>query len=177
MVMNRDALNQLTQTQKICLRAVILHHTSKDIARQLGISPHTVDNHIKAAMARLGAASRIDAARLLNEFEGHQTSRALASQGPVLSEHQTFPTYSSHDDSKGTDGNKILSEVREIREQFVSEDREISRHFKLPLPTYWGERNDLSLSQKLAWVLALIMIICLSIGAITASIKALQDIV
>jgi DNA-binding CsgD family transcriptional regulator len=177
MTSNKDAVRQLTHTQKICLRAVILHHSSKDIARQLSISPHTVDNHIKAAMARLGAATRIDAARLLHEFEAQDISRALASQASALSEIQSFPTYSSQGDSKGNKDESLALEVREMQEQFVSSPRKIPDQFRIPLPKYWGDENDLKTSHKLIWVLALILIICLAIGAITASIKALQDII
>ena len=46
--------------------------TSKQIARELGISPSTVDNHIRAVVDRLGAANRIEAARMV----------ILAGEGP-----------------------------------------------------------------------------------------------
>ncbi|MEP2235496.1 MAG: helix-turn-helix transcriptional regulator [Alteripontixanthobacter sp.] len=35
--------------------------TSKEIAREIGISPSTVDNHVKAAVDRIGARNRFDA--------------------------------------------------------------------------------------------------------------------
>ncbi len=42
-------------------------YTSKQIARELGISPSTVDNHVHAVVERLGAINRIDAARIISE--------------------------------------------------------------------------------------------------------------
>jgi DNA-binding CsgD family transcriptional regulator len=62
-------LNQLTDGQRDCLRLVYNHMTSKDIARSLGVSPHTVDMRLRTAMKVLGVATRIDAARLLMQDE------------------------------------------------------------------------------------------------------------
>lgn len=40
--------------------------SSKEIGRQLGISPSTVDNHIHAAVSKLNAKNRWQAAQLLH---------------------------------------------------------------------------------------------------------------
>lgn len=52
----------LTAKQRQVLDLLIEHKTSKEIARQLGISPHTVDQRIQFAKEKLGAASRNEAA-------------------------------------------------------------------------------------------------------------------
>jgi len=52
----------LTAKQREVLDLLIEHKTSKEIARQLGISPHTVDQRIQFAKDKLGAASRNEAA-------------------------------------------------------------------------------------------------------------------
>lgn len=62
-------LAQLTDGQRDCLRLVYQHMKSKDIARQLGVSPHTVDMRLRTAMKTLSVASRIEAARLLVQQE------------------------------------------------------------------------------------------------------------
>ena len=62
-------LAQLTDGQRDCLRLVYRHMTSKDIARTLGVSPHTVDMRLRTAMKVLDVPSRIDAARLLVHTE------------------------------------------------------------------------------------------------------------
>lgn len=54
----------MSEGQRACLKLVLQHATSKEIARQLGISPHTVDQRIKGAMAKLGARTRVEAAQL-----------------------------------------------------------------------------------------------------------------
>lgn len=58
-------LTALTDGQRDCLRLVYRHMTSKDIARLLGVSPHTVDMRLRTAMKTLNVPSRIEAARLL----------------------------------------------------------------------------------------------------------------
>ncbi len=62
-------LAALTDGQRDCLRLVYQHMTSKDIARVLGVSPHTVDMRLRTAMKTLAVASRIEAARLLVQEE------------------------------------------------------------------------------------------------------------
>jgi DNA-binding CsgD family transcriptional regulator len=52
----------LTDKQREVLDLLIEHKTSKEIARLLGISPHTVDQRIFFAKEKLGAASRNEAA-------------------------------------------------------------------------------------------------------------------
>ena len=65
----------LTDGQRDCLRLVYNHMKSKDIARVLGVSPHTVDMRLRTAMRTLGVASRIEAARLLvQEESGGETT-------------------------------------------------------------------------------------------------------
>ncbi len=60
----------LNEGQKDCLRLVMQHFSSKEIARKLVLSPHTVDKRLKMAAAILGVSSRVDAARILAELEG-----------------------------------------------------------------------------------------------------------
>ncbi|MCO4090704.1 MAG: helix-turn-helix transcriptional regulator [Sphingorhabdus sp.] len=59
----------LTEGQKACLRLVVQLHTSKEIARTLGISPFTVDQRLDAARRKLNAGSRIDAAKIFDAME------------------------------------------------------------------------------------------------------------
>jgi DNA-binding CsgD family transcriptional regulator len=54
----------LTAKQREVLDLLIEHKTSKEIARQLGISPHTVDQRIQFAKEKLGASSRSEVAQL-----------------------------------------------------------------------------------------------------------------
>lgn len=68
--MDADRLARLTDKQRQCLRLVYAHLSSKEIARQLGVEPGTVDQYVKAAMRILGVSDRRAAARMLAEYEG-----------------------------------------------------------------------------------------------------------
>lgn len=65
LVPDNERLDRLTDRQVDCLSLVAQGFTSKEIGRQLGLSPSTVDNHILAAMQVLDAPSRAAAARKL----------------------------------------------------------------------------------------------------------------
>lgn len=78
-----DAIDRLTERQKACLRLVGQGYTSKEIGRRLGISPATVDNHVRAALEILQVESRAEAARLLLAREAGQP---LTSQPPDLAD-------------------------------------------------------------------------------------------
>lgn len=66
------AIKRLTERQKDCLRLVAHGYTSKEIGRKIGISPATVDNHVRAALDTLQVESRAEAARILTAAEADQ---------------------------------------------------------------------------------------------------------
>jgi len=72
-----EPIERLTERQKTCLRLVAKGRTSKEISRELGISPATVDNHVRDALALLQVETRGEAARRLL---AHDRGEALTSQ-------------------------------------------------------------------------------------------------
>lgn len=60
-----NPIERLTARERETLRLASTHMSSKEIARQLGISHRTVDKHLEGAMHKLGVGSRRDATRLL----------------------------------------------------------------------------------------------------------------
>lgn len=68
----RDALSRLTENEKLCLRRWLEPQTAKEMAIELGISPHAVEKRLKMARTRLGVSSSITAARLLARWEEDQ---------------------------------------------------------------------------------------------------------
>lgn len=63
-------IEDLTERQRACLRAVANHRTYKEIARDLGISGSAVEKHLRHARERLGVENTADAARLFLALEG-----------------------------------------------------------------------------------------------------------
>jgi len=61
-------LARLTPAQIEVLDRVVLHMTSKEIARELGIAPNTVDQRVKAAWAKLGTSDRASTVRKYAEL-------------------------------------------------------------------------------------------------------------
>lgn len=63
-------LAELTDKQREVLDLLIEHKTSKEIARLLQISPHTVDQRIQFAKDKLGARTRNEAAAVYRRLVG-----------------------------------------------------------------------------------------------------------
>jgi|GEM_PF-855725 len=64
-IQRNERVKLLTAGERDCLRRVYAHMTSKDIARELGLSNHTVDMRLRTAIKKLEVNNRIEAARLL----------------------------------------------------------------------------------------------------------------
>jgi DNA-binding CsgD family transcriptional regulator len=148
--MEKDRLARLTEQQRICLRLVFAHMTSKEIAPLLGIEPNSVDQHIKAAMRVLGVADRRAAARLLAEHEGALGARpaAPASAGRAMREDQ--------------DGYEVLAPRPEPL---------------LPLPIRGARPNDVGVLKRLMWIALIAIGAALAFGALAAGVEALTRLV
>jgi DNA-binding CsgD family transcriptional regulator len=66
-----DATTRLTTREKEVLRAWLDHKSAKQIALDLGITHHAVEKRLKMARTKLGAASSLEAARMLAGAEGY----------------------------------------------------------------------------------------------------------
>lgn len=90
-----NTLDDLTEKQRAVLDLLLQHKTSKEISRQLGISPHTVDQRILLARAKLNVATRADVA---NEYR-----RLLSLYGQPIypSPHLAPPAFDA--DIRGTE--------------------------------------------------------------------------
>lgn len=71
--MTAGRIDQLTEAQRACLRLVLTHHNSKEIALIVGVSPSAIDKRIERAIQILGVGSRFEAARQLQDHERGET--------------------------------------------------------------------------------------------------------
>jgi len=75
-----EQVELLTARERECLRLVDRHFSSKQIARELGMSKTSVDTYCDRARRKLGVNDRYHAARLLADHE----REGGAAAGPVL---------------------------------------------------------------------------------------------
>src|SRR5947209_4482946 len=75
-------VGKLSPGQLDCLRLVDQHLSSKEIAAELKISPHTVDQRIRQALGILGVERRTQAARLVAQYSGPY--QRLIHQSPYI---------------------------------------------------------------------------------------------
>src|SRR5690348_3476082 len=84
--MNNDPMAErvarLTDGQLDCLRLVDQHLNSKEIAAELGISPHTVDQRVRQSLQILGVERRAQAARIVARYSGPY--QRLIHQSPYI---------------------------------------------------------------------------------------------
>lgn len=78
-------LSLLTPQERECLRLVAQHLSSKEIASQLGISKASVDTYCNRARAKLGVASRRDAAQMVLSQETALAAAPAALPAPAAS--------------------------------------------------------------------------------------------
>jgi len=87
----RAALGRLTAAEKECLYRKLRHQTAKEIAIDLGVSPHAVEKRLKMARAKLGLSSSVEAARLLVAAERYQQTgpQAAVLTAPAEARHES----------------------------------------------------------------------------------------
>src|SRR5689334_24849024 len=86
------AVDLLTPRERECLRLVDQHFSSKQIARELGMSKTSVDTYCDRARRKLGVGDRYEAARLVRSVDlnlvpigsGHDAIRTDTAADPWL---------------------------------------------------------------------------------------------
>lgn len=145
----------LNDGQRDCLRLVSENRTSKDIARLLDVSPHTVDMRLRLAMRTLNVSTRGDAARMFGEYailhSGHEkpAEAAPTSASAALGEPRLAPSVPSEQGR-----NLVLPVTR-----------------SLP----WGRINTLTGRQRIAWIAAIMATSGLTFTGIVVVLRTLKQ--
>jgi len=172
-------LSRLSEGQRACLRMVFQHMSSKDIARALKISPHTVDQRIRIAMGHLGATSRIDAAKLLARHEGSPAYQPLVYQpSDIVAADQNPETESALRCRERSDGltYSTVDEAEERSTSRVQAEAPYQRN-RWPFPIVEGEINTLAPAERLGWVIIIAIGSALAFGMILAGMDALSRLI
>lgn len=104
----QEFLDKLTPAQVETLRHVYQHKNSKEIARIMGVSPHTVDQRARQALKKMRAKSRVDAAKILASygiFEHVTPYQSLTYQSVALENEAGIDSDKTRQvDAEATDG-------------------------------------------------------------------------
>jgi DNA-binding CsgD family transcriptional regulator len=165
---------RLTAGQLDCLRLVDRHLSSKEIAAELKISPHTVDQRVRQALATLGVERRTQAARLVAQHLSPQEGeyQRLIHQPPYI------PAETETDQPEATVSNQIRHAGRagEVGDAgFLTEQRPASFRSSLqpPFATRSNPRNEMSAGQRLFWVATIALGSAFSAGMYLAGLESL----
>jgi DNA-binding CsgD family transcriptional regulator len=177
--MDAALFEKLTEPQRACLRRVYQLQTSKDIARDLGISPHTVDQRLRVAARTLGVATRIEAARLLAKFEqtGGGLYQPLVYQSLDVAPDEAFDAH----EAQAVEGNStaeygLNDTARERQLNYRSFVPEQHRSISIPLPLGLSDENKLGIWSRVAWIVFITIAVALSFGAILSGLESLGSI-
>jgi len=168
----------LTERQRVCLRMVYGHMSSKDIARELKISPHTVDQRLRFAIRHLGVSTRIEAAKILAAHEGLTPYHSALYQPSDIAE---LAQSAEADDAlecgeqSPTPTEKSMSRVEPSMFP-VSFSASLRKNW-WPFPLREGELNELSYFRRLGWIIALAIGASLAFGMILAGMDALSHLI
>lgn len=175
--MDADRLARLTDKQRDCLRLVLMHRSSKEIARELGIGADAVDQRVKTAMRTLGVDSRVEAARILAESEGTQPYQRFVYQPsdvvPPAAPAMFGPAAIGGD---GTQAQAGLA-VREEQALFRALPWQTSGTLAFRLPAEGKGRNELSAWQRAGWIVAIAIGTAIGFGAFLSGLQALGQLV
>jgi DNA-binding CsgD family transcriptional regulator len=165
---------RLTPAQLDCLRLVDQHLNSKEIAAELGISPHTVDQRIRQSLQILAVERRAQAARIVAQYCGpyqrliHQ-SPYIEAEGEEEHPEGAVSNQIRHADRAGKAG----------RPGFLTEQRPASFWSSLqpPFATRSNPRNEMSVGQRLFWIVAIATGAAFSAGMYLAGLESLARLI
>ena len=161
---------RLSPGQLDCLRLVDLHLSSKEIAVELNISPHTVDQRVRGALHILRVDRRTQAARLVAQVCGpyqrliHQSPH-VESAGDERHPESAIGHEIRHADRAGESGSIGL----------ITEQRPVPIRASLPLPfaTRSQPRNEMSVGLRLLWIVLIATGAAFSAGMYLAGLESL----
>jgi len=162
---------KLTPGQLDCLRLVDQHLSSKEIAVELGISPHTVDQRVRQALHTLGVSRRAQAARIV--AQASEPYQRLIHQSPYIE------AAAGAGNQDGAVSNQIrhagrAGEARGNPSFHTEQRRGLSwSSLQLPFATRSHPRNEMSVGLRLLWIVVIATGAAFSAGMYLAGLESL----
>ena len=163
-------VGRLTAGQLDCLRLVDQHLSSKEIATELSISPHTVDQRIRQAIHILGVSRRQQAARMVSRYA--EPYQRLIHQSP----HIDAGISSGHPNAAVSQQIRHADRAGEVGGSgFLTEQRPETFWPSLqpPFATRSHPRNEMSVGQRLFWIAMIAIGAAFSAGMYLAGLESL----
>ena len=171
-------VTRLSQGQIDCLLLVDQHHSSKEIAVQLGISPHTVDQRIRGALEKLGGDRRGEAARLVAATIAHddEAYQRLIHQSPHIDAAAV----------RGHQGGAVSHQIRHADRAgeasppgVKTEQRSVGfgSPLQLPFATRSHPSNEMSVGFRLLWIVLIAIGATFSAGMYLAGLESLSRMI
>lgn len=189
---------RLTPGQRECLDLVDDHATSKEIARQLGISRHTVDARLRGAIQTLGVSSRREAAIIYRAAMQAEAYQPFTYQSPrIVSPTPARNKLPEVETSPENVGDEDVDSERMERERMPAygvapaysampqptahvADSAVWSASSYPMarprpafPRLWGGANDLTPTQRMLGILVVMILAMLAFGILLSGIEAL----
>jgi DNA-binding CsgD family transcriptional regulator len=180
----RSGGTQLTQSQIDVLTRVAQFKSSKQIARELGISHHTVDQRIRAAIEKMGVQSRADAARAFiesrdkNDLVNEGICGTLAYQLPDI---DVSPFLADQKPSTGEwnpAGGRQKQQLKETQAMYFAGDSQVQSRLSLDsVLTKTGRENDLTALGRTICIMLTMLLTLLVVGALVGLAEGLSRLV
>ncbi|WP_293940778.1 helix-turn-helix transcriptional regulator [Sphingomonas sp.] len=165
-----ERIRRLSEGQLDCLRLVAQHLSSKEIAAQLGISSHTVDQRVRGALQVLGVERRSQAARLVAQETGPY--QRLIHQAPYIA------AVSDDDQQEGAISHQIRHADRAGGAGETGSETEQGSQPRsplvLPFATRSNPRNEMSVGRRLTWIIIIAVGSTFSAGMYLAGLESLS---
>ena len=165
-----EKVARLTQGQLECLHLVDQHLSSKEIAVELNISPHTVDQRIRGALSTLGVDRRSQAARVVAQYSAPYQRLIHQSPHVEFKAPETHPDGAvgfqiRHADRAGEAGSKSFNTEQRPEPSWSS--------LQLPFATRSHPRNEMSVGHRLLWIALIAIGAAFSAGMYLAGLESL----
>lgn len=165
--MAANPIDKLTDRERECLRLVARGCSTKEIAREIGVTDLRAQKVVEAANRKLGVSRRIEAARLLaaHEKRGVDVTPGGAATLPLSAIPASSPV--------PEDMARRPMTLREERLPFGGAHDPAS--FGRPLRQRGDTHNDLTIWQRAIWIAILCAIVFLGLGALARGLGSLSD--
>jgi DNA-binding CsgD family transcriptional regulator len=174
-------VGRLTLGERQCLELVANGMVSKEIARTLDVSPHTVDARLRVATRKLGARNRFVAAQILAEWQKNRQKTADQPISNLIYEDLNLPETDALTkmDRAAGDGNDPADlrpdPLLDGRDEFLSL-QPVWLKPSHPFAKFFGGENKLSVGRRLVLIMGIAIGTVMAFTAVVNSLIGLSQL-